>query len=65
VILDHVDSMCFLPLVITLAFMFLLGYLSLHTFRTWFYGWVELLSSAVMSHHTSLPSFMMLSLACV
>jgi hypothetical protein len=30
-----------------------------------FYGWVDLLSPAVLSYCTSLPSFMMLSLACV
>jgi hypothetical protein len=35
---------------------------SLNTVRIGIYGWVELLSPAVMSYRTSLPSFMMLSL---
>jgi hypothetical protein len=38
--------------------------LYLDTFRIWVYGWVELLRPVVMSYHTSLPSFMLLSLAC-
>jgi hypothetical protein len=35
-----------------------------NTFRIWVYDWVDLLSLTVLSYHTSLPSFMMLSLTC-
>jgi hypothetical protein len=63
VFLDHVDPICFLPLVTHLYALILLHIP--HTFRIEFNGWVELLSPAVMSYRTSLPSFMMLSLVCV
>jgi hypothetical protein len=38
--------------------------LYLDTFRIWVCVWEDLLNPAVMSYRTSLPSFMMLSLAC-
>jgi hypothetical protein len=63
VFLNYVDPICFLPLVT--HFHVLIGlpipYIPIGL-RLWL---VELLSHAVISCHTSLPSYMMLSFACV
>ncbi len=61
-ILDHIDHICFLPLVTHLHA--LIG-LSIPYIPIGLGLWlVDLLSPTVMSYHTSLPSFMMLCLAC-
>jgi hypothetical protein len=63
VLLDHVDHICFLPLVTQLHALIRLPIpcipigLGLCL--------VELLSPVVISYRASLPSYMMLSLACV
>jgi hypothetical protein len=64
VTLDHIDPMCVLSLVYTLACMFEYCYLSL-ILRVWVHTWLALLSHAVMSAVHVFPSFVMLSLACV
>jgi hypothetical protein len=64
VTLDHIDLMCFLSLVYTLACMLQFCYLSL-ILRIWVHTWLVLLSHAVMSVVQVFPSFVMLSLACV
>jgi hypothetical protein len=55
VTLDHFISICFLPLIYTshpcINWLPKPSY-----FRTWFYGWVVLLSPAVLYYHISLPS---------
>jgi hypothetical protein len=63
VTLDHIDPMCFVPLVYTLACMLQYCYLSL-ILRTWVHTWLVMLSHVVMSVIQVLPSFVMLSLAC-
>jgi hypothetical protein len=63
VILDHIDPICFLPLVTHLHALIGLPipYIPIGL-GLWL---VDLLSPAVISSHISLPSFMILSLACV
>jgi hypothetical protein len=63
VFLDHVVLICFLPLVTHLHALIELHIPYIPTgLGLWL---VELLSPAVISCRTSLPSYMMLSLACV
>jgi hypothetical protein len=63
VILDHIDHICFLPLVTHLHA--LIG-LSIPYIPIGLGLWlVDLLSPAVISCHISLPSFMILSLVRV
>jgi hypothetical protein len=64
VTLDHVDPMCFLSLVYTLACMLLYCYLSL-ILRIWVHTLSALLSHVVRSVIQVFPSFVMLGLACV
>jgi hypothetical protein len=64
VFLEHVDHICFLPIV-TLLYAFLKLNTYLDTFRIRICVWVVFLSPAVLSCHRSLPSFVMLSMACV
>jgi hypothetical protein len=64
VTLDHIDPVCFLSLVYTLACMLQYYYLSL-ILRIWVHTWLALLSHVVMSVVQVFPSFVMLSLACV
>jgi hypothetical protein len=64
VTLDHIDPMCFLPLVYILACMLQYYYLSL-ILRSWVHTWLALPSHAVKSVIQVIPSFVMLSLACV
>jgi hypothetical protein len=63
VILDHIDPICFLPLVTHLHALIGLPipYIPIGL-GLWL---VDLVSPAVISCHISLPSFMILSLACV
>jgi hypothetical protein len=66
VLLDHVEPMFFLPLVTHLLACINLNtyYLSALYLDTLGFGicvWVDLLSPVVMSHRTSLPSFVMLN----
>jgi hypothetical protein len=61
---DHIDPMCFLSLVYTLACMLQFCYLSL-ILRIWVHTWLVMLSHAVVSVIQVFPSFVMLSLACV
>jgi hypothetical protein len=62
VLLDHVDHICFLPLVTHLHALIRLPIPCIPIgLGLWL---ADLLSSAVISHHTSLPSYMMWSLAC-
>jgi hypothetical protein len=49
VTLDHIDPMCFLSLVYTLAYMHLIGLPKPYTFRIWVYTWLVVLSHAVLS----------------
>jgi hypothetical protein len=63
VFLDHDEPICFLSLVTLLhASLKLNTYFD--TFRIGICVWVDLLSPAVLSYCTSLPSFVMLSMAC-
>jgi hypothetical protein len=64
VTLDHIDPMCFLSLVYTLACMLQYCYLSL-ILRIWVHTWLALLSHTLMSVVQVFSSFVMLSLACV
>jgi hypothetical protein len=64
VTLDHIDLVCFLSLVYTLACMLQYYYLSL-ILRIWVHTWLALLSHVVMSVVQVFLSFVMLSLACV
>jgi hypothetical protein len=64
VTLDHIDPMCFLSLVYTLAYMLQYCYLSL-ILRFWVHTLLVMLSHAVMSVIQVFLSFVMLSLACV
>jgi hypothetical protein len=69
VFLDHIQSMLFLPLVTYLSACinlttYYLSTLYLDTFRFEICVLVDLLSPTVMSYRTSVPCFMMLSLAC-
>jgi hypothetical protein len=63
VFLDHIGPICFLPLVTHLHVLIglLIPYIPIGL-GLWL---VDLLSPAVISCRTSLPSYMMLSLACV
>jgi hypothetical protein len=63
VTLDHIDPMCFLSLVYTLACLLQFCYLNL-IFRIWVHSWLVMLCYAVMSVIQVFPSFVMLSLAC-
>jgi hypothetical protein len=60
---DHIDLMCFLSLVYTLACMLQFCYLNL-IFRIWVDTWLVMLSHAVMSVIQVFSSFVMFSLAC-
>jgi hypothetical protein len=64
VTLNHIDPMCFLSLVYTLACMLYYCYLSL-ILRILVHTWLVMLSHAVMSVIQVFPSFVMLSLAFV
>jgi hypothetical protein len=64
VTLNHIDLMCFLSLVYTLAYMLQFCYLSL-ILRIWVHTWLVMLSHVVMSVVQVFPSFVMLRLACV
>jgi hypothetical protein len=55
VTLDHFYSTMLSPSSIHYSHA-LIGYLCLYTLELGFYGWVELLSHAVLSLRTSLPS---------
>jgi hypothetical protein len=61
---DHIDPMCFLSLVYTLACMLQFCYVSL-ILRIWVHTWLVMLSHAVISVIQVFPSFMILCLACV
>jgi hypothetical protein len=63
VFLDHVEPIWFLLLVHTITSIKLNT--EFDTFRIGNCVWVVLLSPAVLSYHTSLPSFVMLIVACV
>jgi hypothetical protein len=65
VTLDHIDPTCSLSFTsIHIDLHALILYLSL-ILRIWVHTWLVLLSHAIMSVIQVLPSFMMLSLACV
>jgi hypothetical protein len=64
VTLDHIDPICSISLVYTLACMLQFCYLSL-ILRIWVHTWLVMLSHAVMSVVQVLPSSVLLSLACV
>jgi hypothetical protein len=65
VALDHIDPMCSPSFtIIHIDMHALILYLSL-ILRIWVHTWLVLLSHAVMSVVQVLPSFVMLSLACV
>jgi hypothetical protein len=64
VTLNHIDLMCFLSLVYTLAYMLQFCYLSL-ILRIWVHTWLVMISHVVMSVVQVFPSFVMLRLACV
>jgi hypothetical protein len=64
VTLDHIDLMCFLSLVYTLACMLQFCYLSL-IIRIWVHTWLVMLNHAVMSVTHVFPSLVKLSLASV
>jgi hypothetical protein len=49
VTLDHIDHMCFLPLIHILACMIQYCFLSLIPFGIWVHSWLVMLSHAVMS----------------
>jgi hypothetical protein len=62
VFLDLIEPICFLPLVTLLhAFLKLDTYLDTFRIGLWL---VVLLSPAVLNDRSSLPSFVLLSLAC-
>jgi hypothetical protein len=63
VLLDHINPICFLSLVTHLHALIGLPIPCIPIgLGLWF---VDLLSPTVISHRRSLPSYMMLSLACV
>jgi hypothetical protein len=65
VTLNHIDPMCFLSLVYTLACMHLIGLPNLCTFRIWVYTWLVILSHAVLSVVQVLHLLWCQILACV